>query len=85
MEQANPKATTELTCWKCGEESLKAAASAGATRDAHGELLAATQMHHSVCEKCGTYSINAAQAIHNKNVSRKIRKDKIRQSNRSSA
>lgn len=84
MEQATAKVTTELTCWKCGEESLKEAASAGATRGAKGELLASTEMRHSECQKCGTYSVNAAQSLHNKNVGRKTRKAHIYESNRTS-
>jgi hypothetical protein len=82
MEQATTKVMTELTCWKCGEESLLEAASAGATRGAHGELLASTHLRHSECQKCGTYSVNAAQALHNKAVGRKTRKAHIYESNR---
>ena len=85
MEQATVKVTTDLTCWKCGEESLKEAANIGPTRGTHGELLASTEQRHSECQKCGTYSVNAAQALHNKNVGRKTRKARIRESNRSSA
>ena len=87
MEQAlaAAKVMTDLTCWKCGEESLKEAASTGATRSAHGELLAATDIKHSDCQKCGAYSVNAAQARHNKMVGRKVRKEMIRESNRTSA
>lgn len=82
MEQATAKVMTDLTCWKCGEESLQEAASAGATRGAHGELQASTAMRHSECQKCGTYSVNATQALHNKAVSRKNRKAHIYESNR---
>lgn len=84
MEQATAKVTTELTCWKCGEESLLEAASSGTTRGAHGELLASTDIRHSECQKCGTYSVNASQALHNKNVGRKSRKARIYESNRTS-
>ncbi len=87
MEQASAtaKVMTDLTCWKCGEESLKEAASAAATRGAHGELLAATSLKHSDCQKCGAYSVNPAQARHNKMMGRKVRKEHIRESNRTSA
>ena len=85
MEQATGKITTDLTCWKCGEESLKESASAGATRGTHGELLASTDIRHSDCQKCGAYSVNPAQAKHNKIVGRKARKEHIYESNRTSA
>jgi hypothetical protein len=85
MEQATAKVMTDLTCWKCGEESLKEAASTGATRGAHGELLASTELRHSECQKCGSYSVNPAQALHNKHVGRKTRKARIYESNRTSA
>ncbi|HTE14463.1 MAG TPA: hypothetical protein VK642_05255, partial [Burkholderiales bacterium] len=78
MEQATAKVLTEFTCWKCGEESLKETANAGATRGPHGELQASTELRHSECQKCGTYSVNPAQATHNKNVGRKNRKALIR-------
>jgi hypothetical protein len=81
MEQATAKVITDLTCWKCGEESLQEAATTGATRGAHGELLASTEMRHSECQKCGTYSVNATQALHNKTVGRKTRKAHIYESN----
>lgn len=87
MEQAQAaaKVMTELTCWKCGEESLKEAASAGAARGSHGELLASMEFKHSDCQKCGAYSVNPAQARHNKIIGRKNRKELIRESNRTSA
>ena len=85
MEQAPINVVTDLTCWKCGEESLKEAASIVSARGAHGELLTSTDIHHSDCQKCGAYSVNAAQARHNKTASRKVRKDHIRESNRTSA
>jgi hypothetical protein len=84
MEQVTAKVMTDLTCWKCGEASLQEAANAGATRGAHGELLASMEMRHSECQKCGTYSVNATQALHNKTVSRKARKAHIYESNRTS-
>lgn len=84
MQATQAKVTTELTCWKCGEESLKESPGAGATRGAHGELLASTELRHSVCEKCGTYAVNPAQAVHNKTVGRRTRKALIREANRAS-
>ena len=83
--QAAAKITTDLTCWKCGEESLLEAAIAGVTRGAHGDLLAATDIRHSDCQKCGAYSVNPAQALHNKTIGRKSRKERIREANRTSA
>jgi len=87
MEQAHStaKVMTDLTCWKCGEESLKEAASAGVARGSHGEALASTDIKHSDCQKCGAYSVNAAQARHNKIQGRKARKASIYESNRISA
>jgi hypothetical protein len=85
MEQAATKIVTDLTCWKCGEETLKEAASAVATRGSHGELMAATDIKHSDCQKCGAYSVNPAQARLNKIAGRKVRKELIRESNRTSA
>ncbi len=87
MEQANAaaKVVTDLTCWKCGEESLKEAPSAGIARGAHGEALSSTEIKHSDCQKCGAYSVNEAQARHNKIQGRKARKAAIHESNRISA
>ena len=61
------------------------AASAGATRGTHGELMASTDIKHSDCQKCGAYSVNPAQARLNKIAGRKVRKELIRESNRISA
>jgi formylmethanofuran dehydrogenase subunit E len=85
MQQATATPVmTELTCWKCGEESLKAAANDGATRGANGEPVTSAHVQHSECQKCGTYSVNHAQAMHNKTVARKARKSLIRAANLSS-
>lgn len=83
--QAAAKVMTDLTCWKCGEESLKEAASAGVARGSHGEALTSTEVKHSDCQKCGAYSVNAVQARHNKIMGRKARKAAIHESNRTSA
>jgi hypothetical protein len=87
MEQTQTavKIISDLTCWKCGEESLKEAAVAGIARGAHGDLMASTDIRHSDCQQCGAYSVNRAQALHNKTVGRKSRKERIRESNRTSA
>jgi ribosomal protein L37E len=83
--QATTKVMTDLTCWKCGEESLKVASDNGTTRGAQGELVASSELQHSECQKCGTYSVNTAQALHNKAIGRKNRKSIIRASNLSSS
>ena len=88
MEQAQAavKVMTDLTCWKCGEESLKEAPAAAATaRGARGEVAGSSDIRHSDCQKCGAYSVNAAQARHNKTMGRKARKEHIREANRTSA
>jgi transcription elongation factor Elf1 len=83
--QAAVNTTTEFTCWKCGEESLKEAAAGAAPRGPHGEAAVSTDIRHSECGKCGAYAVNAEQARHNKMVGRKVRKERIRESNRSSS
>ena len=85
MPQAATLVMTDLTCWKCSEESLVEAINTGATRGTHGELMATTHVHHSDCPKCGAYSVNAAQARLNKMAGRKARKEVIREGNRTSA
>jgi hypothetical protein len=87
MEQAQAavRVMTDLTCWKCGEESLKEAPAAGIARGAHGEVAGLSDIRHSDCQKCGAYSVNAAQARHNKTMGRKARKEHIREANRTSA
>ncbi len=87
MQQAQSaaKVMTDLTCWKCGEESLKEAPIAGAVRGSSGEVMSSTDVKHSDCQKCGAYSVNAVQARHNKIQGRKARKASIHESNRNSA
>ena len=85
MEQTSILGKSDLTCWKCGEESLREAADTSAMRGPHGELTASTDIRHSDCQKCGAYSVNPAQALHNKTVGRKARKERIREANRTSA
>ncbi|MEQ1776267.1 MAG: hypothetical protein ABL891_21010 [Burkholderiales bacterium] len=85
MPQAASHVMTDLTCWKCSEESLVEAINTSAARGTHGELMASTHVHHSDCPKCGAYSVNAAQARLNKIAGRKARKEVIREGNRTSA
>ncbi len=83
--QAVAKVTTDLTCWSCGEESLKEQVEAvdpNAFRPANAIITAIMQ---SKCTKCGAQSINAAQAHVNKINARKSRKAFIKESNRNSA
>jgi ribosomal protein L40E len=86
MEQAlaTAQVMTELTCWKCGEESLQEAAVADTKHGSQGELVVPVDVKHSVCQKCGAYAVNPAQARHNKITGRKTRKDRIREANRAS-
>jgi hypothetical protein len=83
--QAVAKVMTNLTCWSCGEESLKEQVEAvdpNAFRPANAIITAIMQ---SKCTKCGAQSINAAQAQVNKINARKSRKAFIKESNRNSA
>lgn len=76
------KPMTDLTCWKCGEETLAEAPRAAAGFKHAGATSVATDARHSICGKCGARSVNAAQAQHNKAENRKTRKAIIRESNR---
>ncbi len=81
---ATAKVMTDLTCWKCGEETLKLMV-AEVDPNAFGAGKAvATGMQQSECTKCGTHSVNAVQARHNKVLGRKNRKLIIKESNRKS-
>ena len=87
MEQqiAVTKVMTDLTCWKCGEETLKettVVVDANAFRSAKVE---ASGVMQSECTKCGTHSVNAAQALHNKILGRRNRKAIIKAANRKSS
>ena len=87
MMQAQPaaqKVMTDLTCWKCGEETLKEMIQAVDTRAFRSDKAAATRVMQSECTKCGTRSVNAAQALHNKILGRKNRKAIIKETNRKS-
>jgi len=83
--QAVAKVMTDLTCWKCGEESLQEVAEKvdpNAFRPANAIVTAIMQ---SKCTKCGAQSINASQAAINKVNARKSRKQMIKESNRKGA
>ena len=73
---------TDLTCWKCGEESLKEAAEVADSLSAKGERITSAGIWHSDCGKCGAYSVNPAQLRHNKAVARTNRKAIIKEANR---
>ena len=75
---------TDLTCWKCGEESLKEVTDAGDSFSPKGERIAATGIWHSDCQKCGAYSVNPAQLRHNQVVAKSNRKAIIKEANRKS-
>ena len=75
------KAMTELTCWKCGEESLKEMFEAVDPNAFHKDTDTAVIMH-SICGKCGAQSVNARQSLHNKIAARKSRKAIIKETNR---
>ena len=75
---------TDLTCWKCGEETLKETIVAVDTTAFRSAKLEASGVMRSSCTKCGTHSVNAAQALHNKILGRRNRKAIIKESNRKS-
>ena len=83
-QTATPKVMTELTCWKCGEESLKEMVEAVDPHAFSRDKLAASGLMQSECTKCGTRSVNAAQSRHNKTLGRKNRKAIIKEANRKS-
>jgi predicted nucleic-acid-binding Zn-ribbon protein len=75
---------TDLTCWKCGEESLKEMAVIVDTTAFRSTKAEVSGIMQSSCSKCGTHSVNAAQALHNKILGRRNRKAIIKESNRKS-
>ena len=87
MEQqiATAKVMTDLTCWKCGEEALKDTTVVVDTKAFRSAKVAASGVMQSECTKCGTHSVNAAQALHNKILGRKNRKAIIKEANRKSS
>jgi hypothetical protein len=78
------KVMTDLTCWKCGEESLKVMVEAADPNAFRSAKVVASGLLQSECTKCGTRSVNAVQARHNKTLGRKNRKLVIKESNRKS-
>ena len=78
------KVFTDLTCWKCGEESLKAFTEVVDSHAFKAEGAPGAGLSHSDCEKCGAYSVNPAQLRHNKTVARSNRKAIIKEANRKS-
>ena len=81
---ATAKVMTELTCWKCGEESLKQMVEVADPHAFSRVKLAASGIAHSECTKCGARSVNADQSRHNKTLGRKNRKAIIKEANRKS-
>ena len=78
------KVTTDLTCWKCGEETLKEMAVAVETNAFRRAKAEASGVMKSECTKCGAHSVNAVQARHNKILGRRNRKAIIKETNRKS-
>lgn len=76
------KPMTDLTCWKCGEETLAESPGAAAVFSPAGTAGVSIGGRYSICGKCGARSVNAAQAVHNKAQNRKSRKASIREANR---
>jgi hypothetical protein len=81
-QAAEVKVFTDLTCWKCGEETLKEAAGATESFIPKGEKILSIGRMHSNCQKCGAYSVNAVQIRHNTRVGRRNRKAIIKEANR---
>ena len=87
MMQATPaieKVMTDLTCWKCGEETLKQMVETVDTNAFKRATIVASGLMQSECTKCGTRSINAVQSRYNKALGRKNRKSIIKEANRKS-
>jgi formylmethanofuran dehydrogenase subunit E len=78
------KVMTDLTCWKCGEESLKEVAVVADSFSLKGERVSDTGIRHSDCQKCGAYSVSPAQVQYNRTVARANRKAVIKEANRKS-
>ena len=82
---ATAKVMTDLTCWKCGEETLKQLVETVDPKAFKRATVVASGLLQSECTKCGTHSVNTAQALHNKILGRKNRKEIIKESNRKSS
>jgi hypothetical protein len=79
------KVMTDLTCWKCGEETLKEMFEAVDPNAFRSEATTVVATMQSECTKCGAHSVNAAQALQNKTAARKSRKAFIKEANRKSS
>jgi len=76
---------TDLTCWSCGEETLKEMFEAVDPNAFRNEAATVVATMQSECTKCGVHSVNAAQALQNKTAARKSRKAFIKEANRKSS
>ena len=83
-QAATAKVFTDLTCWKCGEETLKQTVEAVDPKAFRRDAAVATGLMQSECTKCGAHSVNAVQSRHNKTLGRKTRKAIIKEANRKS-
>ena len=83
-QTATAKVMTDLTCWKCGEETLKQMVEVVDTKAFKRAKVEASGLMQSECTKCGTLSVNALQSRHNKTLGRKNRKLIIKEANRKS-
>ena len=82
---ATPKVITDLTCWKCGEETLQQMKEAVDPHAFSREKISVSVLAQSECTKCGARSVNAVQSRHNKTLGRRNRKAIIKEANRKSA
>ena len=83
-QAATARVITDLTCWKCGEETLKQMVAAVDPKAFRRDAADATGLMQSTCGKCGALSVNAVQSRHNKVLGRKNRKAIIKEANRKS-
>ena len=84
-QTATTKVMTALTCWKCGEETLKQMVEAADPHAFRSEKIASNALMQSECTKCGARAVNATQSRQNKTLGRKTRKAIIKEANRKSA
>ena len=83
-QASTAKVYTELTCWKCGEETLKQVVEVVDTNAFRRDTAVASGLLGSTCGKCGAHSVNATQSRHNTMIGRKTRKAFIKEANRKS-
>jgi len=79
------RTTSALTCWKCGQDTLKETSGATESFSSKGEKIMSAARRHSDCQNCGAYSVDAEQARFNKVIDRKNRRAHIRETNRRTA